>query len=76
MGFSDTAFRIFALMAPRRIASDRFLTDDYRPEIYTAAGLDWIDDNTMKSVLLRHFPELEPALHDVTNAFAPWRAVR
>jgi hypothetical protein len=75
MGFSDTAFRIFALMAPRRIASDRFLTDDYRPEIYTAAGLDWIDDNTMKSVLLRHFPELEPALRDVTNAFAPWRAV-
>jgi len=75
MGFSDTAFRIFALMAPRRIASDRFLTDDYRPEIYTAAGLDWIDDNTMKSVLVRHFPELEPALRDVTNAFAPWRAV-
>ena len=76
MGFSDTAFRIFALMAPRRIASDRFLTDDYRPEIYTAAGLDWIDDNTMKSVLLRHFPELEPALRDVTNAFAPWQPAR
>ncbi|MFZ0528975.1 MAG: peroxidase family protein, partial [Propionicimonas sp.] len=75
MGFSDTAFRIFALMAPRRIASDRFLTDDYRPEIYTAAGLDWVDDNTMKSVLLRHFPQLEPALRNVTNAFAPWQAV-
>lgn len=76
MGFSDTAFRIFALMAPRRISSDRFLTDDYRPEVYTAEGLEWIDDSTMISVLLRHFPELEPALGDVTNAFAPWRPVR
>ena len=26
---SDTAFRIFILMAGRRIKSDRFLTDDY-----------------------------------------------
>ena len=76
MGFSDTAFRIFALMAPRRITSDRFLTDDYRPEIYTSEGLDWIDDNTMKSVLLRHFPQLEPALRGVDNAFFPWRPVR
>lgn len=76
MGFSDTAFRIFALMAPRRIASDRFLTDDYRPEIYTSEGLDWIDNTTMKDVLVRHFPELAPALRDVTNAFAPWRPPR
>lgn len=76
MGFSDTAFRIFALMAPRRISSDRFLTDDYRPEIYTAEGLEWIDDNTMVSVLLRHHPELAPALRGVTNAFAPWTPVR
>ena len=76
MGFSDTAFRIFALMAPRRISSDRFLTDDYRPEIYTAEGLEWVDDNTMVSVLLRHFPELAPALRGVTNAFAPWTPVR
>ncbi len=75
MGFSDTAFRIFALMAPRRISSDRFLTDDYRPEIYTAEGLDWIDNNTMGSVLLRHHPELAPALSGVQNAFAPWRPV-
>jgi hypothetical protein len=26
----------------------------------------------MRSVLLRHFPELRPALHGVDNAFAPW----
>ena len=34
-GFSDTAFRVFILMASRRLQSDRFLTVDYRPEIYT-----------------------------------------
>ena len=29
----------------------------------------------MRSVLLRHFPELEPALDGVANPFAPWRSV-
>jgi len=31
-GFSDTAFRIFILMASRRLKSDRFFTNDYTPE--------------------------------------------
>jgi hypothetical protein len=74
-GFSDTAFRIFILMASRRLESDRFFTTDYRPEIYTQEGLDWITNNTMRSVLLRHYPELRPALREVENAFAPWRVV-
>jgi hypothetical protein len=26
----------------------------------------------MQTLLLRHFPELEPALHGVANPFAPW----
>jgi hypothetical protein len=71
-GFSDTAFRVFVLMASRRLEADRFFTVDYRPEVYTQAGLDWIDNNTMKSVLVRHYPELETALQGVENAFAPW----
>jgi hypothetical protein len=75
-GFSDTAFRVFVLMASRRIEADRFLTVDYRPEVYTQAGLDWVDENTMRSVLLRHFPRLEPSLAGVDNVFAPWRRVR
>ena len=29
----------------------------------------------MRDVLLRHYPELEPALRGVDNAFAPWRHV-
>lgn len=71
-GFSDTAFRIFILMASRRLKSDRFFTDDYRAEVYTDFGLDWIQNNGMKSVLLRHVPQLGPALEGVNNSFAPW----
>jgi hypothetical protein len=71
-GFSDTAFRIFILMASRRLESDRFFTRDYRPEIYTKEGIDWVENNSMRTLLLRHFPELEPALHGVANPFAPW----
>jgi Animal haem peroxidase len=71
-GFSDTAFRIFILMASRRLKSDRFFTTDYTPRVYTQPGLDWIADNDMSSVLLRHFPDLVPALRRVDNAFAPW----
>ena len=37
-GFSDTAFRIFILMASRRLKSDRFFTTDFTPKVYTPAG--------------------------------------
>src|SRR5262249_52355941 len=57
-GFSDTAFRIFLLMATRRLQSDRFLTVDFRPEIYSPFGMDWLAKNNMTSLLLRHCPEL------------------
>lgn len=75
LGFSDTAFRIFILMASRRIKSDRFFTKDYTEEVYTRIGLDWIDDNGMASVLIRHYPHLAFALKGVTNPFAPWNAM-
>ncbi|MCH9759899.1 MAG: peroxidase [Actinomycetia bacterium] len=71
-GFSDTAFRIFILMASRRLKSDRFFTNDFTPETYTQVGFDWVNHNTMKDVLLRHYPELEPVIGDVERVFAPW----
>lgn len=71
--FSDTAFRIFILMASRRLNSDRFLTKDYTAQVYTKTGLDWIDDNTMGTVLLRHYPQLRAAMRGVENAFHPWQ---
>ena len=72
-GFSDTAFRIFILMASRRLNSDRFFTTDYRPEVYSEMGLRWVDENTFADVLRRHFPELGTALAGLPNPFAPWR---
>ncbi len=74
-GFSDTAFRIFVLMASRRLNSDRFFTTDFTEEVYSKAGMQWIQDNTMSSVLLRHYPGLEATLRGVDNAFAPWKSV-
>ncbi|MEU6994378.1 peroxidase family protein [Streptomyces sp. NPDC046465] len=75
-GFSDTAFRIFILMATRRLQSDRFLTVDFRPEIYTPLGIDWVQKGGMNSVLLRHCPELAGLLPRGATAFAPWRQVQ
>lgn len=72
-GFSDTAFRVFILMASRRLKSDRFFTEDYRADIYTQFGLDWIDDNSFLTVLRRHYPALLPALYGLSNGFQPWR---
>jgi hypothetical protein len=74
-GFSDTAFRIFLLMASRRLNSDRFFTTDFTERVYTKAGMDWLRDSTMSTVLLRHYPALAPALRGVKNAFAPWQRV-
>jgi hypothetical protein len=74
-GFSDTAFRVFILMASRRLKSDRFFTTDFRPEVYTQTGVDWVTHTKMKDVLLRHYPELEPALDGLPNAFLPWNRV-
>ena len=74
--FSDTAFRVFILMASRRLKSDRFYTYDFRPEVYSPEGLAWIADNNMGTVLARNFPELAPHLVGVKNAFAPWPTVR
>ncbi len=71
--FSETAFRIFILMASRRLNSDRFLSRDFTPEIYSPAGFDWVRDNGMASVLTRHFPQLRAGLRGPQNPFAPWR---
>lgn len=72
---SDTAFRIFTLMAPRRLKSDRFFTADFRPDVYTPMGIDWVQMNDLTSVLLRHYPTLAPALQGLGNAFFPWHNI-
>ncbi len=71
--FGETMFQIFLLNATRRLQADRFYTDCYTEEYYTREGLEWIDRNDLKSVLLRHYPELaETGLANIKNAFEPW----
>jgi hypothetical protein len=62
-------------MASRRLKSDRYFTNDYTPAVYTQPGIDWVENNNMQTVLLRHFPELTPILQRTSNAFAPWKPV-
>jgi len=69
--FSETAFRVFLLMAARRLQSDRFFTADYTPQTYTPVGLRWIEETSMRDVLRRHYPELAPAIGE--NAFKAWK---
>ena len=71
-GFSDTAFRIFILMASRRLKSDRFFTTDFTPAGLHARG-DALDRRQ------RHVVGAGPALPRPRagaarrgNAFAPW----
>ena len=74
-GFSDTAFRVFILMASRRIKSDRFMAQGFNANVFTPEGIAWVNDNSMLSLLRRHHPELAPALYGLENAFVPWHDV-
>jgi hypothetical protein len=72
-GFGETMFQIFILNATRRLQADRFYTDCYNEETYTVEGLRWIDQADLKTVLLRHFPQLAgTGLANIRNAFEPW----
>jgi Animal haem peroxidase len=72
-GFGETVFQIFIVSASRRLQADRFFTDCYNEEVYTPEGLQWIDRTDLKTVLLRHYPELaDTGLANIKNAFEPW----
>jgi hypothetical protein len=59
-------------MASLRLNGDRFFTEYYTPEVYSTAGMAWMDDNSVITVLVRHHPESRTALAGLTNAFVPW----
>jgi hypothetical protein len=75
--FGYTAAYIFILLTLGpllvRIHREPLLTSDLTDP--AEEGLDWIDNNNMSTVLLRHYPELDPALRGVSNAFSPWNKV-
>jgi hypothetical protein len=70
--FSDTAFRIFILMASRRLKSDRFFTTDFTPEVYSEEGMDWVMNRTFAEVLKEHCPEVAAFVPEQGSVFAPW----
>lgn len=71
-GFSETAFRIFIVMASRRLKSDRFIAGAWNQDMYTKEGFAWVQNSTMKDVIGRHFPELKGVMAASHNVFAPW----
>ena len=41
--------------------------------MHSEEGLQWVDDNNFKTIILRHFPELATTgLGNVANALEPW----
>jgi len=42
---SETQFVVFILNASRRLFSDRFFTSSFRPEFYSALGVEWVTKN-------------------------------
>ncbi|KAI9350910.1 heme peroxidase [Obelidium mucronatum] len=72
--FSETTFRLFTVVASRRISADRLFTTDYTPAVYTAKGLSIVEDATMKSILVSNFPELSTVFAKVSNPFLLWHS--
>lgn len=77
LGF--TQFYQFVLNAPRRVKSNRHLTEFYTMEHYRPEGMAWIEHSGgMLGVMARHLKDLPQgpaviaAMEGVTRAFAPW----
>ena len=68
--FGIVAYHIFVVQASRRILSDRFLMEDFNANVYTQWGYDYVQRETFRTVIARHFPELEPRMPE--NPFSNW----
>jgi hypothetical protein len=65
-------FYQFVLNAPRRIKSNRFLSQGYNYAEFQE-GLDWVEHaGGFKGVIRRQLPALSSKLEGVKRAFAPW----
>ncbi|MGP0094236.1 MAG: peroxidase family protein [Xanthobacteraceae bacterium] len=69
---SFTQFYQFVLNAPRRVKSNRHLTDGFTYAGY-AEGMNWVEHSGgILGVLTRHLPALRPLAEGVLRGFAPW----
>lgn len=65
-------FYQFVLNAPRRVKSNRFLSEGYTYAEYEE-GMNWVEHaGGFLGVIRRHLPKLAENLEGVTRAFAPW----
>jgi len=71
LGF--TQFYQFVLNAPRRVKSNRHLTELFTYEYYKE-GMNWVEHGGgMLGAMHRHLPKLRPLMEGITRAFAPWK---
>ena len=68
--FGETTFAVFLQAASLRIQSDRFFTDCYTEEYYTDFGIAWVELNSFKDIIARHYPHLVQIIPK--NAFFKW----
>ena len=68
--FGETTFSIFLQAASLRIQGDRFFTENYNSDYYTGFGMSWIELNTFKDVIVRHYPDLVDIIPQ--NGFFTW----
>ncbi|KAH9182849.1 hypothetical protein AeNC1_015174 [Aphanomyces euteiches] len=46
--FGETIYTVFVAQTQRRIESDRFFTEDYRPQVYTPEGYNWVESEAFR----------------------------
>jgi hypothetical protein len=70
LGFCQ--FYQFVLNAPRRVKSNRHLTEGFTYDGYQE-GMDWIEHGGgILGVIGRHLPGLKPYMEGVVRGFTPW----
>ncbi|MDZ4833562.1 MAG: peroxidase family protein [Candidatus Melainabacteria bacterium] len=68
-----TQFYQFVLNAPRRVKSNRHLTQLFNYDYYME-GMNWVEHGGgMGGAMYRHLPKLRPLMEGVTRFFAPWK---
>ncbi|MBX9688005.1 MAG: catalase [Candidatus Obscuribacterales bacterium] len=71
LGFCQ--FYQFVLNAPRRVKSNRHLTEGYTYAEYKE-GMDWVEHGGgMLGAMARHLPGIRSQMEGVARAFSPWK---
>ncbi len=67
-------FYQFVLNAPRRVKSNRHLTELFNYDYYKE-GMNWVEHGGgMGGAMYRHLPKLRPLMEGVTRWFTPWKS--